>query len=310
MKKETITFISRQDGLCLDGLLVTPDKSPKAVLQIAHGMCEHKERYLPFMEYMAESGYACIINDHRGHGKSVRNPEDLGYFYENGGEALVEDLYQITETMKERFQGLPYFLFGHSMGSMAVRCYTKKYDKAIDGLIVCGCPGENSMAGIGMRIDKFMQKYKGDHARSDVLNEIFARNFEKAFEKEKLQHAWICSDSEVVKRYNEDPLCNFSFTLNGYEALLWLMQNTYSRQGWCMGNPGLPIHFISGDMDPCMINRKKFDEAVEFMRKIGYHNVSSRLYKGMRHEILNEAGRDQVYADVLEFYDGIRNGEV
>ena len=95
LQKSHFTFLSAQDGLSLDALLLTPPH-PKAVLQIAHGMCEHKERYVPFMEYMSRSGFACVIHDHRGHGKSIRRPEDLGYFYENGGAALVEDLYQRT----------------------------------------------------------------------------------------------------------------------------------------------------------------------------------------------------------------------
>ncbi len=304
LQKKQLEIISRQDGLRLDGLLLMP-QNPKAVLQVSHGMCEHKERYIPFMEFMARAGYACVIHDHRGHGKSIRNPEDLGYFYENGGEALVEDLYQVTEEIKGQFPGKPYFLFGHSMGSLAVRCYAKKHDRAIDGLVVCGCPSENSMAGIGIAIDRLLQRRKGGHARSSVIDALFSRNFEKPFENENLPHAWICSDRKVVEEYNNDPLCNFTFTLNGYEALLWLVKQTYARQGWAMENPGLPILFISGAADPCMINEKKFQDAVELMKKAGYQNVSSHLYPNMRHEILNEAGKEQVYADVVAFYNGI-----
>lgn len=304
MIRKDLEFISRQDELRLDGLLIAPEEV-KAVLQISHGMCEHKERYIPFMDYMAEHGYACVIHDHRGHGKSIRSQEDLGYFYKNGGESVVEDLHQITEYMKELYKGRPYFLFGHSMGSLAVRCYSKKYDAELDGLIVCGSPSENSMAGVGILVDKAVQKYRGERGRSSIIDNVFSKGFEKAFEEENTLHAWICSDKNVVAAYNEDPLCNFTFTLNGYEALLWLVKNTYSEQGWRLENPNLPIYFISGELDPCMIGRKKFDEAVEFMRKVGYTQVSSRLYEGMRHEVLNEIGKEQVYADVAAFYDGI-----
>ena len=304
MIRKDLEWISKQDDLRLDGLLITPEEA-KAVLQISHGMCEHKERYIPFMEYMAGQGYACVIHDHRGHGKSIRSQEDLGYFYKNGGESVVEDLHQITESIKEQYQGLPYFLFGHSMGSLAVRCYCKKYDSELDGLVVCGSPSENSMAGIGMLIDKAVQKYRGERGRSSIIDNVISKAFEKAFEEEKTSHAWICSDKNVVAAYNEDPLCNYTFTLNGYEALLWLVKHTYSSQGWKMENPNLPIHFISGESDPCMIDKKKFAEAVELMKKTGYSRVSSHLYKGMRHEVLNEIGKEQVYADVAAFYDGI-----
>jgi len=304
MKKKELEFLSKQDNLRLSGLLIEPEKG-KAILQISHGMCEHKERYIPFMEYMAKQGYICVIHDHRGHGKSIQSKEDLGYFYKNGGQNLVEDLHQVTESIKEQYPKLPCFLFGHSMGSLAVRCYCKKYDAELDGLIVCGSPSENSIAGIGILIDKAVQKYRGERGRSSVIDHVFSKDFEKAFEEEKTPHAWICSDKNVVTAYNEDPLCNFTFTLNGYEALLWLVKNTYSIQGWKLENPDLPIYFISGEQDPCMIDKKKFTEAVEMMRRTGYRQVSSKLYKGMRHEILNEIGKEQVYTDIAEFLDGI-----
>lgn len=304
MKVENFRVISRKDELGLDGLLMMPDE-PKAVLQISHGMCEYKERYIPFMEYMVAWGYACVISDHRGHGKSIKAPEDLGYFYEHGGEFLVEDLHQIMEYAKERFPGLPYILMGHSMGSLAARCFTKKYDDELDGLIVCGCPGENTMASVGLALQKFAKIYRGGRGRSSILEDLFFSNFQKPFEAEQLQNSWICSDKAVVEKYNEDPLCNFTFTLNGYESLIWLSQTTYSEQGWGLKNAELPIHFISGEDDSCMINDIKFEEAVELMKKVGYRQVTSQLYQGMRHEILNEIGKEQVFADVAAFCDKI-----
>lgn len=297
-------IVSKTDGLRLSGYLMVPEH-PKAVLQIAHGMCEHKERYIPFMQYMAEHGYVCEIHDHRGHGKSIRDSKDLGYFYENGGEALVEDLHQVTQELKQKFPGLPYFLFGHSMGSMGVRCYTKKYDEELDGLVVCGCPSSNPMAGAGLFLERLLKLFKGGHAHSALFDRLFSGGFEKPFAAENTPHAWICADKEVVKTYNEDPFCNFTFTLNGYEALLWLVKNTYSKKGWCKKKPELPIHFISGSDDPCMISKEKFAEAVELLKSVGYTSVTSKLYEGMRHEILNEIGKEQVYADILEFYDKI-----
>ena len=120
--QKTFSAVSRQDGLVLDVLALVPE-SPKAIVQLAHGMCEHKERYLPFMEFLAGLGFLCVINDHRGHGKSVRGMEDLGYFYANGGPSLVKDLHQITCMIRKQYPDLPFFFFGHSMGSLAARVY-------------------------------------------------------------------------------------------------------------------------------------------------------------------------------------------
>lgn len=80
------TIQSKVDGLMLDGLVVEPEEGVQrtALLQLSHGMSEYKERYLPFMEFMAEHGIVCVIHDHRGHGKSVKSEQDLGFMYGAG----------------------------------------------------------------------------------------------------------------------------------------------------------------------------------------------------------------------------------
>ena len=69
---------SAYDGLNISVLEVAPVEKPKAVVFLAHGLCGCKERFLPFMEYLARNGIACVANDHRGHGSSIRNEEDRG----------------------------------------------------------------------------------------------------------------------------------------------------------------------------------------------------------------------------------------
>lgn len=304
MKTEHITFQSAQDGLRLDGLLIAAD-TPKAVLQIAHGMCEHKERYTAFMEYMAERGFACVIHDHRGHGKSVKKEADLGYFYENGAMALVEDIHQVMTETKKRFPGIPYILMGHSMGSLGVRCFIKKYDSEIDALIVCGSPSKNEMADVGIGLVHLLQKIKGADAHSSCMDKMVMGGFEKPFASEGVKNAWLTTDKAVVEAYNADPYCSYSFTLNGYEALLKLMKNTYDATGWRMAQKNLPIHFFAGASDPCIGNQKKFEQAVSFLKERGYTNVQAKLYDGMRHEILNEKQKAVVYEDMAAFCEKV-----
>ena len=138
------TIRSSYDNLGLAMLISEPSGTPKGIVQIVHGMCEHKERYIPFMEYLSDAGYICIIHDHRGHGESVISEEDLGYMYKGGWQALVEDIHSVRLEAEKMFPSLPYTLIGHSMGSMAVRSYTKRYDDTIDTLFVCGCPSYNN----------------------------------------------------------------------------------------------------------------------------------------------------------------------
>ena len=74
---------------------------------------------------------------------------------------LYTSAHQITLYIKNRFPNLPLVLLGHSMGSMVVRCYTRKYDKDIDGLIVCGSPSRNAMAKLGLFLVSIMRIIKG-----------------------------------------------------------------------------------------------------------------------------------------------------
>ena len=290
--KEHLTIPSHYDQLPLDVIVLSPSH-PKGIVQLSHGMCEHKERYIPFMEYLNQQGYVCCIHDHRGHGKSIRSQDDLGYLYDHGDKGLVEDLHQITLLMKERYPRLPLYLFGHSMGSLVVRCYLKTYDQDIDGLFVCGSPSENKGVNMTLALSKFITSRKGDHHRSSLLQKMSFQSYNKNFEE--TPNSWLSSDPDIVKQYNEDPLCGYIFTTNGFTSLFLLLKETYSKEQWSLKNKDLPIHFIAGENDPCIINPSSFNHAVQFLKDVGYRNVTSHLFQHMRHEILNEKKKETVY---------------
>ncbi len=306
---ERFTVHSEQDGLALAGIAVRPvHVVPCGVLQIAHGMIEHKMRYLPFMQWMAEHGYACVIHDHRGHGESVESPDALGYFGENGGDALVRDLYQVTGWAKRRFGRTPYFLLGHSMGSLAARVYVRHYSRALDGLILIGSPSRQPGCETAERL--LGRLTRDEHRRNDQLERIFEEFFEHRYRSENLPNSWICSDPAVVAQHNDDPLCTYTLTLNGYRSLLWLMHEAYDMPHGSAACPELPVRFLSGAEDVCLGNRRRFTDAVRRMHLAGYQNVSARLFQGMRHEILLETGHQRVYQEILRFLNPIAGIEI
>lgn len=296
---EELTIDATADSLKISVLIATPAQPPRAIVQLVHGMCEYKERYIPFMQFLAENGFAVVIHDHRGHGKSVKSVDDLGYFYEGGYSAAIDDAHAVTTLIKVRYPSLPLYLFGHSMGSMIVRSYAKRYDHELAGLIVCGCPSYNSGSSIGQRVAAHAAKLHGDHYRSAKIQQLAFGTYNRRFDNPQSPNAWVCSDTAVVARYDADPLCNFIFTANGFYNLFGVMQDAYSRDGWQMAHPQMPVWFISGADDPCLISPRKFAAAIENMRKVGYTNVTARLYPNMRHEILNETDKQTVWNDIL-----------
>lgn len=302
MKEENIKIISDQDSLELDCLLIKPNKEIKAIIEIAHGMNEHKERYIDFMKFLAKNGYASFIHDHRGHGKSIKNINDLGYFYEDNASYVVEDLHQINEYLKNKFKDKKIILFGHSMGSMIVRKYISKYAHTIDGLIVCGSPSKNNASKLGLKVVKLLKSIKGERYRSEFVKKLMFGGFDK---KGSEPNSWVCHNKEILKLYNEDELCKYTYTLNGYENIIKLMIDIYNPKIYNRNNLDLPIYFIAGNDDPVIKSKKDFNKAINFLEKIGYHNIDNTLYDDMSHEILNEVNNNLVYDDILNWLNKI-----
>ena len=310
MKKDFLTVNSSCDGLPLSVAIFAPDAEVRGILQISHGMAEHKERYFRFMEFMADNGYASVINDHRGHGGSVRSEEDYGYFYDSTGTYIVEDLRQITLLARQRFPGLPLTLFGHSMGSLVVRQYIKKYDRDIDKLIVCGSPSANPLVGAAIALVKAETRVKGERHRSMTIQKLAFGSYTKNLSGSLAagggapsKNEWLSVNGENVRAYDKDKMCGFVFTLNGFLNLFLLMKHVYDPHGWAVKNADLPIAFLAGSEDPVIAGEKNWNKSQDFLRARGYKNVSGRLYQGLRHEILNEDCAGEIYQNVLEFVE-------
>lgn len=300
MERNEFHIESPYDGLEISVLEMAPQGEPRAVLYLVHGLCGCKERFVPFMEYLAEHGISCIASDLRGHGDSVRSEADRGYMYQGGAEALVRDMKVVAAYAKDRFEGIPFVLLGHSMGSLAARVYAKTNDAGLDGLIICGSPSPSPLAPVGRLFLCLLARRNEGRIRSGILQKLISQGYNRRFRKEGYQ-AWTCSDPQVRKAFADDPHCNFTITADCAVTLMQLMQETYGRKGWSAVNTDLPVIFLSGEDDPCMISMKRFRNAVDNMRMVGYTDIKELTYPGMRHEILNEKEKHLVWKDILDF---------
>ena len=302
MEIKEFTVVSDFDGLELKGIVYEPSSPPKGIIQFAHGMVEYKKRYENAMRIFAENGYVAACHDHRGHGDSVEKDEDRGWFRDRSGRAIVEDCAQVTKYLRAQYPDLKLTLFGHSMGSMVVRCYLREHDDLIDKLVVCGSPSNNPFSGVAVGLAKLTRVFKGERHRSKMFAYLATGKGSEEFKKAG-KGSWLTRDQAVADAFAADPKCQFTFTVNGYENLFNLMKYTYKKRGYQVQNPTLPIHFIAGSDDAVILSDLKWFNAIEFLRKVGYESVSGKLYEGMRHELLNEIGKEEVFADVLAFME-------
>ena len=278
------------------------DGNVKAVLQIAHGMAEHLERYEKFAQFLTDNGIAVYINDHIGHGKSVKNDNELGYFgAADGWKNFIEDCHKLTEIAKKENEGKPYAFFGHSMGSFVARAYSFKYSKDIDCAVFCGTSGANPLAGIGKSLAGIIAKVKGDHHRSKLIDKMSFGAYNNKTEK-RTTFDWLSVDKKNIDDYIADPYCGFLFTATGSKDLISVL-DFVSQKSWYEGfDKNLPVFLIAGSEDPVGAYGKGIHEVCDGLKAAGVRDVSMKLYDGYRHEILNEPDLfPTVAGDVLEF---------
>ena len=58
---------------------------------------------------------------------------------------------------------------------------------------------------------------------------------------------------------------------------------------------------IAGENNPVIGNINLFNDLKKLLLNIGYKNIESKLYKDLRHEILNEENNILIYQDILNF---------
>ena len=274
-----------------------PSDGPKAIFQIAHGMAEHGERYEDFAKYLCEKGFAVLINDHVGHGKSIRSDDDIGYFGEsNGWDAFVEDQRAFTELIKAEYPDIPVIFFGHSMGSFIAREYILRYgtDERIKAAVFCGSSGKNPASAIAIKLADTIAKVKGSKHKSNFINKMAFGPYNKKTEN-RTPFDWLTSDNAEVDKYIADKYCGYLFTAVGYRDLFTVLTKV-SGKDWYNGvNEKLPMLLIAGEDDPVGLYGKGIKQIYNDLLAAGKKDVTIKLYPGMRHEILNEVDRIQPY---------------
>lgn len=303
-RKTVDTFLSNDKKNTIKYYVYEPEGEIKAMLQLSHGMCEYVERYEPHIEYFTSQGILVFGNDHLGHKGSVKSDDDLGFMGSyDGWKYMYEDIHSLTEIMRSKYPHLPLFLFGHSMGSCLARAVIGKYGKDYRAAIICGTGGTNKVLGLGLTIIRISRRLRGEHTRSALLSKLTFSGYNKRYDKVRTPQDWLSRDEAVVDAYRKDKYCMFTFTTAAFEDLLTLFDHV-SQDKWYDSVPNaLPVFLISGEMDPVGGFGEGVKEVYERLCQHGSRNCKMKLYPGMRHEILNEIGKEEVYEDIVNFIE-------
>lgn len=300
VKKEEFTFDSRDGKTKLHAVRWVPEGKVVCILQIVHGMAEYIERYEELAQYLGEKGILVTGDDHLGHGKSVPKDGIYGYFCEQDpATVVVRDVHRLKKMTQEDYPGVPYVILGHSMGSFILRNYLFRYGTGIEGAIICGTGSKSkTLIMVSQALAAVSGVIHGDAYVSKFIDKLAFGSSNKKIANARTSVDWLCTDDKVVDAYIKDELCGFTFTVNGFKTLFQLLNRLNKTENLNKMPKDLPVHFISGDMDPVGDYGEGVKKAYEDFRKAGMKRVSMKLYPGGRHELLNETNKQQVYGDI------------
>ena len=305
MNKNEFYYLSADGKTQIHAVEWIPDEKPKAILQIAHGVTEYILRYEQFAEYLVKKGIMVVGNDHLGHGKSIAKDSEPMYFGPTGSwKWAVEDMYTCTKMIKEKYPEIPYYMLGFSLGSFLLRTYLIEYPGIADAAIIMGT-GETPPVQIALA--KFIAnkeaKKVGENHTSPMIKKLTFDTYNKFFAPNRTDYDWLCSDNEGLDEYIADQMRGGNLSAGLFREMLSGMKFTSEIKNLKKMNLDTPILFISGDEDPVGEKGKGVIKAYHKFQDIGMKDVEIKLYPKLRHDILHEKCKKEIYEYVYNWIE-------
>ena len=306
MRKEELYYDSRDEVSQIHAVRWIPDDKPRAIFQIIHGMQEYADRYNDFATYLAEQGYLVIANDHLGHGLSSTR-ENYGYFcHLDPKTVVVRDVHRLKKMTQEQYPGIPIILLGHSMGSFILRNYLCRYGTGIQGAIIMGTGAQPAVTlNLCIFLCNIIGLFHGERYHSTFMDKLGFGAYCKKIENPASPLAWLSAREDNVHAYEADDMCGQPFTLNGYKTLSNLIKGAQKQKNLDKMPKNLPLFLIAGGEDPVGHYGKDVLKLNDRFHKMNMQDVTCDILPGLRHEVLNEDSRQEVYEKVYDWAESV-----
>lgn len=300
-----VSFPSYNQRDQVQGWIYVPAAKPKGIVQIIHGFGEHSRRYFHMIVKFMDAGYIVAADDHVGHGKTAMVNNVWSDWGDKGCHTMMEDEHTLKTLVCEKYPDLPYFLFGHSMGSFIARDYIATYGDDLAGVTICGTAGIfRKAAETAPALKQAIDAGRSMESDPEFTGALLGWMGERCGEV-TLGNEWICADPYVQKDHAEDPFDAFTKptsnrSLYDFTQMMRCIEGTQ----WAGKVPvKLPVYNIAGDQDPVGEYGKGVYEVSNWLYDTG-HQVTTKLYSGYRHEIHNyNEIKDEVEAGIIAFMD-------
>lgn len=272
------------------------DQSPKAIVQIIHGMAEHMGRYHEFAAFLAGNGFAVYLHDHPGHGEDANEENRLGIVPSSRGWLMMlENTRALYTHIRKKKPEIPLFLMGHSMGSVLARHFLAVYPIYLKGLIL-SAPFETPywLLRSSHLVIQLQSLFTGPTYRSKWFNNVFYNNFNRHYKNPPTRFEWISSDRAQVDEYANDPMCGFDLSNAFYSNLFRGIAAMKKSQQNLKYRKTLPVLVIGGQQDPVGKFGKVPIKVHQDFYKQKFQKLTVKVFKG-RHELIHEVEKSQVF---------------
>jgi alpha-beta hydrolase superfamily lysophospholipase len=293
-------------GAALSLLVKKASEPVRAVVQINHGLAEHAARYARFADHLAAHGFHIYAHDHRGHGGTTAPDAPPGMFArENGAEKVIADVLAVHDLIAKEHPGLPVIVFGHSMGGLIALNFVQRHGRRIAGAAVWNA---NFSAGPAERLARLLLLWERFRLGSDVPSRLLPKLTFQAWARQipgrLTEFDWLSRNRAEVDAYIVDPLCGWDASVSMWRDILDLIFHGADDRRLGGVRKDLLFHLVGGEKDPATGGGKAARDLDTRLRRLGFSNISTRIYPGMRHESLNEVNREMVMTDFVGWASG------
>lgn len=291
--------ITVEDGTTLEVKVDKANIATYGIIHIFHGMAEHMDRYKTLVNALTHQGYDVIRHNHRGHGKEIDEKERGHYDSMN---QVVQDAFEIAQTLYDSEKGLPYIVLGHSMGSIIARLFVETYPNFANGLILTGTGQYPKWKGIPTRISlKLISIFTGKRNRLKWVNQLVYKSFNKKIDQPRTESDWLSSQSTEVDKFVNDEYTGFLVSNQLIYETVKHMTRTANYTQLKKMNKQLPILMISGKNDPFGEYGRGVKSLARKFKKAGIKHITVQLYANRRHEILFEVDQQMIWNHMFDW---------
>lgn len=298
--------ITMHDGVEIYIHTWMPEHSPPTKsFFLVHGSVEHAKRYEEFAKILVAKGYVVIAPDYRGHGLTGKSTNSFGHIgNKDGFNKIVDDLKETLVHFSEFYGDLPLTIFGHSFGSFLVRKLVSDLDLQACNVIISGTSyGKLHELKGGVILSKTLSKFISKDIPNQKYSNFFWGVLNSKVKNKKGTLDYLTRDEVEIEKFIDDDLCGSPISIEFGTQMAKANNELRKDKYYKKTSNKIRLMLISGTDDPLSNKGKDIDKIALKYKKFGTENITIKLYKDARHELLNELNKEEVTNDIINWLE-------